>query len=230
MKRTKILTVFLVGMICMSAISANAGETGRIYFGANVGLFDSVILDTFIRERPRRLVERETFEDRYNSALEGFYLGYKLVDKPKAFINLQAHFNLFNKEFTVETSSSTLTRKLNFSFGIDLQPGFYITSKLIGFFNFSLEKGKFRFAKEGTSSAYDVVLPVFGYGFGGGIGYFITDAFCVKVMYKHDQYQQTEISTTYQDWIGPVKIDTARLSPRYDLFLLCLEYNFGAKK
>lgn len=44
--------------------------------------------------------------------------------------------------------------------------GNIITGNLFCFVNFSVERGRFQFSKEGTSTAYDVDIPVMGYGFG----------------------------------------------------------------
>lgn len=207
----------------MIAVSVNALNQGNKYIGVNLGLFDSVIVDSFTRELRRRLDEKNTFEDAYKGQFGGIYFGYRLIDKEHTFINLQAHVNVFNKEFSIETSSSTLIRKLDYSLGIDLQPGFYIKSGFLCFFNFSIERGKFKFSKEGTSTTYDVNPPVLGYGFGAGIGYEVSSSICLKLQYQYNQYSTTEILSTLN---RPKRFDSIELSPRYDIFLLSLQYNF----
>ena len=167
-------------------------------------------------------------EDEYTGQAYGFYFGYKLVDKKRVFINVQTHGNFFAKEFNIETSSSTLRRKLVCSRGIDFQPGYNITGSLFFYVNFSVERGRFQFSKEGTSTEYDVDIPVMGYGFGMGVGYHILPCLTVRLKYQFNQYGMTEISSTVGD-LGK-KIDVVELLPRFDNIMLSIQYNFGKKQ
>ena len=211
-------------MILLISVSGKAQDQETPYVGVNLSLFNSVITDNFTRHVNGILNERSTFEDDYKGQFGGTYFGYKLIDTKRTFLHLQAHVNLYNKEFSTETPNSTLTRKLNYSFGIDLQPGFYVQSGFICYFNFSAEAGKFEFSKTGTSTTYDMEPPVLGYGLGAGIGYQANPSVCFKLQYQHNQYCTTEIAATL---VGiDTIIDYAELSPRYDIFMLSLQYNF----
>ncbi len=211
-------------MILLISVSGKAQDQETSYIGVNLSLFNSVITDNFTRHVNGILNERNTFEDDYKGQFGGIYFGYKLIDTKRTFLHLQAHVNLYNKEFSTETPNSALTRKLNYSFGIDLQPGFYVQSGFICYFNFSAEAGKFKFSKTGTSTTYDMEPLVSGYGLGAGIGYQVSPSVCFKLQYQHNQYCTTEIASTL---VGiDTIIDYAELSPRYDIFMLSLQYNF----
>ena len=125
--------ILIILVVCLSAVSAAAQNRGNFYVGGNFSLTDATIIDQFTRYRRGNLIEKNTFEDEYNGHAFGFYLGYRLVDQKRVFLNVQAHGIFFGKEFNIETSSSTLRRKLFCSRGIDLQPGCNITDNL--FFN-----------------------------------------------------------------------------------------------
>jgi len=213
-------------MICLSAVSAAAEDRQNFYVGGSFSLYDSTIIDQFTRYESGVLTEKNTFEDEYNGQAFGFFLGYRLLDKKRVFLNVQAHGIFFGKEFNVETSSSTLRRKLFCSRGIDLQPGYNITDNLFFFVNFSVERGRLQFSKEGTTTTYDVDIPVMGYGFGMGVGYHVCPCLTVRLNYQFNQYETTEISTTGQQ---EIKIDIIELLPRYDSVLLSVQYNFGKK-
>lgn len=224
MNKRKPCVALAVIMILLISVSGKAQDRETPYIGVNLGLFNSVIMDNFTRHVNGILNERSTFEDDYKGQFGGIYFGYKLIDTTKTFIRLQAHVNLYNKEFSTETPNSTLTRKLSYSFGIDLQPGFYVGSGFLCYFNFSAEAGKFNFAKTGTSTTYDMKPSVLGYGLGGGIGYQVSSSVCLKLQYQHNQYRTTETASTLAG-IDTI-IDYAELSPRYDIFMLSLQYNF----
>jgi len=226
MKINKISVFLLGGILCLNAVSAGAQDRGNFYIGVNGGLFHSMIVEDVTRDLRRRAYDKSTYEDIYNGQFGGIYFGYKLVDNKHTFINLQAHLNNFNKEFIEETYYRTLTRKLDYSIGIDLQPGFYIKSGFLCFFNFSIERGKFRFSNNGVST-YDIAPPVLGYGFGAGIGYEVSSLVCFKVQYQYNHYITTEILSTqydYRDYLVSNKI-----SPKYDTFLVSLQFNFKSE-
>lgn len=227
MKIRKYFIALLIGAICLSAVTAAAQDRCSFYVGGSFSFYDSTIVDQFTRYRRGTLIEKNTFEDEYTGQVYGFYLGYRLIDKKRVFINVQMHGGFFGKEFNIETSSSTLRRKLFCSRGIDLQPGYNITGNLFCFVNFSVERGRFQFSKEGTSTSYDVDIPVMGYGFGMGVGYHVCPCLTVRLNYQFNQYGTTEISTT-----GPlgIKIDVIELLPRYDSVLLSVQFNFGSSK
>ncbi|MDH5466638.1 MAG: outer membrane beta-barrel protein [Candidatus Aminicenantes bacterium] len=224
MNKKKLCVALAVIMILLISVSGRAQDRETPYIGVNLSLFNSIIIDNFTRHVNGMLNERNTFEDDYKGQFGGVYFGYKLIDKKRTFIHLQAHVNLYNKEFSTETPNSTLTRKLNYSFGIDLQPGFYVQSGFLCYLNFSVESGKFKFSKTGTSTTYDMEPSVFGYGFGAGIGYQVASSVCLKLQYQHNQYCTTEIASTLAG-IDAI-IDYAEFSPRYDIFMLSLQYNF----
>jgi len=226
MKIKKKQVVLVIFVVCLSAVAAAAQDRGTFYAGGSFSLVDATIIDQFTRYRRGKLIEKNTFEDEYTGQAYGFYFGYRLVDKERVFINVQVHGNFFTKEFNTETSSSTVRRKLFCSRGIDLQPGYNITSNLFCFVNLSVERGRFQFSKEGTSTEYDVDIPVMGYGFGMGIGYDVCPCVTVRLKYQFNQYGTTEIST-----LGAAgrKIDIVELLPRYDNILLSVQYNFGKK-
>lgn len=210
-------------MILLISVSGKAQGQETPYIGVNLSLFNSVITDNFTRHVNGILNERNTFEDDYKGQFGGIYFGYKLIDTKRTFLHLQAHVNLYTKEFSTETPNSTLTRKLNYSFGIDLQPGFYVQSGFICYFNFSAEAGKFEFSKTGTSTTYNMEPLVFGYGLGAGIGYQVSPSVCLKLQYQHNQYCRTEISSTL---VGVMTIiDNVELSPRYDIFMMPIQHN-----
>ncbi len=219
--------VLIIFVICLSAVTAAAQDRGSFYVGGSFSLYDSTIIDQFTRYRRGSIIEKSTFEDEYTGQAYGFYFGYRLIDKKRVFINVQMHGNFFSKEFNVETSSSTLRRKLVCSRGIDLQPGYNITDNLFFFVNFSVERGRFQFSKEGTSTTYDVEIPVMGYGFGMGVGYHVLSCLTVRLNYQFNQYGTTEISST----VGALgrKVDVIELLPMYDNILLSVQYNFGKK-
>ncbi len=173
MKKIITTVVLMIFVVCLSAVSAAAQDRGGFYVGGSFSLYDSTIIDQFTRYRRGSIIEKSTFEDEYTGQAYGFYFGYRLVDKKRVFINVQAHGNFFAKEFNIETSSSTLIRKLFCSRGIDFQPGYNITDNLFFFVNLSIERGRFQFSKEGSSTTYDVDIPVMGYGFGMGVGYHV---------------------------------------------------------
>lgn len=227
MKIRKQFIALLIGVICLSAVSAGAQDRGSFYVGGSFGLTDATIIDQFTRYRRGNLIEKNTFEDEYNGLAYGFYFGFRLIDKKRVFINVQAHGIFFGKEFNVETSSSTLRRKLFCSRGIDFQPGYNITNNLFFLVNLSIERGRFQFSKEGTSTSYDVDIPVMGYGFGMGVGYHICHSFTVRLHYQFNQYETTEISSTVGE-LGR-KVDVIELLPRYDSVSLSVQYNFGRR-
>ena len=227
MKIKRILVILIIFCVCLSAVSAAAQDRGSFYVGGSFSLYDSTIIDQFTRYRRGNIIEKSTFEDEYTGQAYGFYFGYRLVNKKRVFINVQVHGNFFSKEFNVETSSSTVRRKLFCSRGIDLQPGYNITDNLFFFVNLSIERGRFQFSKEGTSTAYDVDIPVMGYGFGMSVGYHILSCLTVKLNYIFKQYGTTEISST----VGALgrKVDVIELMPMYDHIMLAVQYNFGKK-
>ncbi|MCJ7582138.1 MAG: hypothetical protein MUP98_16620, partial [Candidatus Aminicenantes bacterium] len=149
-------------------------------------------------------------------------------DKKRVFINLQVHGGFFFQDFRVETTSSTVRRNLFCSRGIDFQPGYNITDKLFFFVNFSVERGRFQASKDGTSTVYDVDIPVMGYGFGMGVGCHILPRLTLRFKYQFNQYGMTEISSTVGDF--GEKIDVIELLPRYDNVMLSVQYNFGKKQ
>ncbi len=228
MKIRKHFISLLIGAICLSAVTAAAKDRGSFYVGGSFGLTDATIIDQFTRYRRGNLIEKNTFEDEYNGQAFGFYLGYRLLDKRRVFINVQAHGIFFGKEFNIETSNSTLRRKLFCTRGIDLQPGYNITDNLFFHVNLSVERGRFQFSKEGTSTTYDVDIPVMGYGFGMGAGYRIIPCLTVRLLYQFIQYGTTEISAT----VGALgrKVDVIELIPRYDIVMLSVQYNFGSSQ
>lgn len=218
----------MIFIVCLNAVSAAAQDQGSFYVGGSFSLMDATIIDQFTGSSGGVLIEKSTFEDEYTGQAYGFYFGYKLVDKKRVFINVQTHGNFFAKEFNIETSSSTLRRKLVCSRGIDFQPGYNITGSLFFYVNFSVERGRFQFSKEGTSTEYDVDIPVMGYGFGMGVGYHILPCLTVRLKYQFNQYGMTEISSTVGD-LGK-KIDVVELLPRFDNIMLSIQYNFGKKQ
>lgn len=225
-KKTHIVLMILV--VCLSAVSAAAQDRGNFYVGGSFGLTDATIIDQFTRYKRGNLIEKNTFEDEYNGQAYGFYFGYRLIDKKRVFINVQAHGIFFGKEFNIETSSSTLRRKLFCSRGIDLQPGCNITNNLFFHVNLSVERGRIQASKEGTSTAYDVDIPVMGYGFGMGVGYHVFSCLTVRLNYQFIQYGSTEISAT----VGAQgkKVDVIELLPMYDNIMLSVQYNFGSSR
>ncbi len=225
-KIKKIPFALIIFIICLSVVSAAAEDRQNFYVGGSFSLYDSTIIDQFTRYESGVLVEKNTFEDEYNGQAFGFFLGYRLLDTKRVFLNVQVHGIFFGKEFNVETSSSILRRKLFCSRGIDLQPGYNITDNLFFFVNLSVERGRFQASKEGTSTTYDIDIPVMGYGFGMGVGYHVRPCVTIRLRYQFNQYETTEISTT-----GPqeTKIDVIELLPRYDSVLLSVQYNFGKK-
>jgi len=228
MKIKRIWFVLIIYVVCLSAVSAAAQDRGAFYAGGSFSLYDSTIIGQFTRYRRGFIIEKTTFEDEYTGQEYGFYFGYRLVEKKRVFINVQAHANFFSNEFNIETSSSTLRRKLFCSRGIDLQPGYNITDNLFFFVNFSVERGRFQFSKEGTTTTYDVDIPVMGYGFGIGIGTHIFSCLTVRLNYQFNQYGTTEISST----LGALgrKVDVVELFPMYDNIMLSVQYNFGKKQ
>lgn len=218
----------MIFVVCMSAVSAAVQDSGSFYVGGSFSLYDATIIDQFTRYSAGELIEKSTFEDEYTGQVYGFYFGFRLMDKKRVFINVQAHGGFFGKEFNIETSSSTLRRKLFCSRGIDFQPGYNITDNLFCFVNFSVERGRFQFSKEGTSTTYDVDIPVMGYGFGMGVGYHICPCFTVRLNYQFNQYGTSEISST----VGAlgIKVDVIELLPKYDFVMLSVQYNFGSSK
>ena len=228
MNMRKAIIASMIIMTFLIAVPGQAQDRGTPHIGLNLSLFNSVIMDNFMRHINGVLNEGSTFEDNYKGQSGGFYLGFKLIDTDKAFLNLQAHVNLFTKEFSTETPNSTLTRKLKTSFGINLQPGFYLKSRFLLFFNFSIERGKFKFSKEGTSTTYDIDPAVPGYGFGGGIGYQVSPSICLKLQYQHNQYRTTSISSSFVT-VDTI-VDQIELSPGYDIFMLSVQYDFGPKE
>ena len=227
MKIKRIFVILIIFVVCLSAVSASAQDRGSFYVGGSFNLYDSTIIDQFTRYRRGFIVEKSTFEDEYSGQTYGFYFGYRIVDKKRVFVNVQAHGNFFSQEFNVETSSSTVRRNLFCSRGIDLQPGYNITDNLFFFVNLSIERGRFQFSKEGTSTAYDVDIPVMGFGFGMGVGYHILSCLTVRLNYIFNQYGTTEISST----VGALgrKVDVIELMPMYDHIMLAVQYNFGKK-
>ncbi len=228
MKTKKQFILVLTCIFCLSTVTVFAQNHKRFYIGGSFGLTDVTIIDQFTRYWIGRLVEKETFEDEFNGQVAGFFLGYRLLNTPRVFINVQAHGGFFLQEFLVETSSSTLRRKLFCSRGIDIQPGYNITKNLFFNVNFSIDRGRFQYSKEETSTTYDVDVPVLGYGFGMGIGYHVLPSFTVRVQYQFNQFETTEISTTLVA-LGR-KIDVVELLPRIDIIMLTVQYNFGTKK
>ena len=226
----KIITpvALMLFVVCLSVVSAEAQDRGSFYMGGSFSLYDSSIIDQFTRYRMGLIIEKATFEEEYNGQAAGFFFGYRLLDKKRVFINLQVHGGFFFQEFLVETSNSTLRRKLFCSRGIDFQPGYNITSNLFCFVNFSVERGRFQASKDGTSTTYDVDIPVMGYGFGMGVGYHVFPSLTVRFKYQFNQYGMTEISAT----VGALgrKIDVIELLPRYDNIMLSIQYNFGKKQ
>jgi len=217
----------MIFVVCLSADSAGAQDRGSFYVGGSFSLTDATIIDQFTRYRFGNLIEKNTFEDEYNGQAAGFFLGYRLLDKKRVFINIQAHGGFFFQEFLIETSSSTLKRKLFCSRGIDLQPGYNITDNLFFYVNISVERGRFQYSKEGTTTNYDVDVPVMGYGFGMGAGCRIFHFLTVRLQYQFIQYGTTEISST----VGALgrKVDVIELLPRYDSVMLAFQYNFGRR-
>ena len=227
MKINKMNAALIIFMVCLSAISAEAQERGSFYVGGSFGLYDSTIIDQFTRYRRGNIIEKSTFKDEYTGQAYGFFFGYRLVDTNRVFIYVQMHGNFFSKEFTAETSNSTVRRKLFCSRGIDLQPGYNITDDLFFFVNVSVERGRFQFSKEGTSTEYDVEIPVSGYGFGVGAGCRILSCLTVRLNYTFSQYGMTEISST-AGALGR-RVDVVELKPMYDNIMLNVQYNFGKK-
>ena len=228
MKINATSVLLMIFVLWLSSVSAMAQDRGSFYVGGSFSLYDSTIIDQFTRYTGGSIIEKNTFEDEYTGQAFGFYFGYRLVDKKRVFINVQAHGGFFGNEFNVETSSSILRRKLFCSRGIDLQPGYNITDNLFFYVNFSVERGRFQFSKEGTSTVYDVDIPVMGYGFGMGAGYHIFPCLTVRVKYQFNQYGKTEISSSFGE--PGRKIDVVELLPRYDNVMLSVQYNFGKKK
>lgn len=228
MKIKKILIVLMILGVGLSAVPAASQDRGSFYVGGSFSLYDATIIDQFTRYRRGNIIEKSTFEDEYTGQVYGFYFGFRLMDKKRVFINVQAHGIFFGKEFNVETSSSTLRRKLFCSRGIDFQPGYNITNNLFFLVNLSIERGRFQFSKEGTSTAYDIDIPVMGYGFGMGVGYHVFSCLTVRLNYQFNQYGTTEISAT----VGALgrKVDVIELLPRYDFVMLSVQYNFGSSK
>ena len=224
-RRTSVILMVFIG--CLSAVSAVAQDRGSLYLGGSFSLTDATIIDQFTRYREGVLIEKNTFEDEYNGQGYGFYLGYRLLDKQRLFINVQMHANFYSKEFNIETSSSTLKRKLFCSRGIDLQSGYNITQKLFFYVNLSLERARFQFLKKGTTTTYDVDVPVSGYGYGMGVGFHLLPSVTVKMQYHFTQFGATEISNTVGD--DGEKVDAIELLPRYDFALLSVQYNFGKR-
>ncbi len=225
METKKIQIVLLVLAVCLSVVSAAAQDSSRFYAGLSFSLSDATIIDQFTRYEMGVLTEKNTFEDEYTGQAFGFFLGCRFLDKKHVFINLQLHGSFFSSEFLIETSSSVVKRKLACSRGIDLQPGCKITKNLIFFLSGSIERGRFQFSKEGTTTTYNVEVPMMGYGFGMGVGYRVFPSLIVRVRYQYNQFGSMEISTALDD-LG-TKVDVVELLPRYDLFLLSVQYNFG---
>lgn len=212
-------------LICLSALTAEAQDRGTFYAGGSVSLYDSTIIEQITQYRAGILTGKHTVESEYNGQAYGFYFGYRLVDKKRVFINIQAHGYFLGKEFNVTTTDNILRRKLFCSRGIDLQPGYNITDKLSCFFNFSVERGRFQLSETEITKIYDIDIPVMGYGFGMGIGTHVFPSVAVRLQYQFNQYGKTEISTAFGTEV--IKMDVNELLPRYDYIMLSVQYNFG---
>jgi len=226
MKNKLLFMVTMAGIICLNAVTARAQQEKTCFIGVNAGWFDSVFIDHFTRWENSTLDEKNTFEDKYKAQLYGGFFGYRLINKARTFVNLQVHANYYNREFRVETSKSILIRKLEYSFGIDLQPGFNISDTLSTYINLSLDRGKFKYTKSGTSTTYDSQPSVIGYGLGVGFEYRVISSLSLKLQYQYCQYGMSEISTTLTNSVK--KIDFIQLIPKYDIVTVSLQYNFKA--
>ena len=234
MKIKRILVILIIFCVCLSAVSAAAQDRGSFYVGGSFSLYDSTIIDQFTRYRRGNIIEKSTFEDEYTGQAYGFYFGYRLVNKKRVFINVQVHGNFFSKEFNVETSSSTVRRKLFCSRGIDLQPGYNITDNLFFFVNLSIERGRRNHdypEREKTEISLQEqkkksVQNHYGHN-GCRIDFHILSCLTVKLNYIFKQYGTTEISST----VGALgrKVDVIELMPMYDHIMLAVQYNFGKK-
>ncbi len=168
------------------------------------------------------LIEKNTFENAYNGQYGGLYLGYRMIDTETIFTDLQVHVNVANGDVGFQTASSVWVRKLDYNFGIDFQPGLHINEKLSAFVDFSLERGRFKFTKTGSSTTHDSRPDLIGYGFGMGIALAASSKIDIKAQYRFSQYDTTTITSTLEELH---KIDQALLTPTFNTFILSVQWN-----
>ena len=220
MKIKKFILMVLSGIIMQSASPADAQDT--YYFGINIGVFNSIMRENFTRHAGGVLIEKNTFENAYNGQYGGLYLGYRMIDTGSIFTDLQVHVNVANGEVGLQTASSDWVRKLDYNFGIDFQPGLHINEMLSAFIDFSLERGRFKFTKTGSSTTHDSRPDLIGYGFGVGFALAVSSNIEIKAQYRFSQYDTTTITSTLEELH---KIDQALLTPTYNTFILSIQYN-----
>ena len=196
-------------------------RTGKAFIGIEYGNQDIEMKTEFIRRTAGVITEHSRFTNPYTSSVEGLFAGYTIPYK-RAYISGRVFFDIFTDEFRLSSGSSRFVNELNYAYGFDLMPGFYLYRGLSFFGRLGLGRGNFDFVKSSpTSTTYDVNDNLLSYTLGLGFACDITPRFTVKIGVDRIQYDKTEINAE----LG-LRMDKTLVEPEAESFYLSLQYNF----
>jgi|GEM_PF-1715783 outer membrane immunogenic protein len=208
----------LLALLVVALGSSSAFALSGVYVGANVGyangLFNNRVANT------GAVSKTSTGIDGFAG---GIFAGYAYQFEPNPFnvaaeINLQAYrLNNMAKSSSTQTDKQTL----NYSSGIDLMPGFYISKTINLFGVLGYQQGQFRFSRNvfvNNTTDYSETTNLSAWDVGFGTSFILANNFALRLIYKYTQYGSKTFRRTNF---------TQKITPRNGQFNLGVTYTFG---
>jgi len=188
--------------------------TGTVYAGPYIGANIGYTNANFKVSTPS--VSATNSDGSLNGGLFG---GYEFHFSGKFFLAGEVNINGYGIDASYRNNNlGSLHYEENYTYGLDILPGFFISQDAKLFLIGGVQAGSFKFKNEyaGYNFTKDRTLGAWDYGLGTDL--ILTDSFTLRLDYKYIDFNSTHI--TYGSW-------DEKIAPANNQFNLGIIYKFG---